>query len=859
VVLTLRTPAAPPLAAVEAVWSPDGRRLVSTAPQAGSGDKIQVWDTSSGKELFSRDGVNRLGQPPRAGRLAWAPDSRRLAAALAGGVVEVWDVEKGQTRFSLRGAPRGDGQALADWLTWSADGRRLAVVNASGTVTVRDAASGNETLTLGTPRTPAPRAADVVTLVVSSPDGRRLASASNAGAIRVWEADLGQVRLTLEEPPSAPSAIAWSPDGNRLAVGRANGTIEVWGATTGKEVLTLHTGVPVGQVAWSPDGKRLAASGPGATRVWDAVSGKEAFAMSGEPGRYLPMAWSPDGSSFAAVSHSPGQAGSLMEEVKVWDVARGKATLLLRRAVGRGGRGATVSLGWSPAGRWLAGHRDDGLIKVWDAASGRDVLTLPSSTSLQGTGAAASVWSTDGKRLATITADGTIKVMDPATGEEHLSVRSQPATWLATRRPGAAVQHVLAWSPDGKRLASTTDSLSKDKYVWESEGKVWDARTGKHLVTLDPPSGVGRLVWSPDGRRLAAIGRDHGGRGAKVWDAATGKEIPLPAPVKGAWSWLSWAPEGRHLAVGTYGTVQVWDAAWAKEALTPLLDLYSPGPSLDRPAAWSPDGRRLAVASPDWAVKVWDAATGKEALSLGRSKGRTDLHPPENRVVLAWSGDGKQLASSASLERTIRIWDPASGAKLLTLPGHPRAIRSLAWSRDGRRLASAGDEGAVKVWDVAAGKEILSLRYARPPRELSTHPSPPAESLLAWDADGGRLAVAGADGAVTVWDVLTAKEAVSLSGRKAAVSSVAWSPDGRRLASAGEDGTVSLWDTTAGQEVLTLRYAQPQAARPRSVAWSPDGRRLAVAFDEAGKAAVMVWDAAPGAEKPGPKEDGPEK
>jgi WD40 repeat protein/tRNA A-37 threonylcarbamoyl transferase component Bud32 len=861
VVLTLRTPDASPLAPIEAVWSPDGRRLVSSAPNRASRDKVQVWDTSSGKELFSRDGIKRLGQPPLAGWLTWAPDGRRLAAALAEGVVEVWDVEKGQTLFSLRAAPRGDSQALADWLSWSADGRRLAVVNPSGTVTVRDAASGNETLTLGSPRTPAPRGSDVVTLVASSPDGRLLASTSDAGAVSLWEAATGRVRLTLEEPPSAPQAIAWSPDGSRLAVYRARGTLEVWDTATGKKSLTLGGSGWAAELAWSPDGKHLAASNPGAVQVWDATSGQEVLAVRDQPGpALLPMAWSPDGLSFASVSRSPGKdSGSLVEEVMVWDVTRRKETLALRRTLENGKKGATVALGWSPAGRWLAGHRSDGVIKVWDAATGKDVLTLPSEISLQSTGAAASVWSPDGKRLATVTADGTIKVVDPATGEEHLSVRSQPATWLATRRPGAAVLRVLAWSPDGKRLASATDSLRKDKNVWEGEGKVWDARTGKHLATLDPHSGVGRLVWSPDGRRLAAVSRDRGGRGAKVWDAATGRAIPLPAPAKGAWSWLSWAPDGRRLAVGTYGTVQVWDAASAK-ALTPLLALYSPGPSQDRSVAWSPDGRRLAVAGPDWTVKVWDAATGKEALSLGRSKGQTNLQPPENRVVLAWSGDGKQLASSAGLERTIQIWDPASGANLLTLPGHPRAIRSLAWSRDGRRLASAGDDGAVKVWDVAAGKEILSLRYARPPRELSTHPGPPAESLLAWDADGGRLAAAGADGAVTVWDVLTGKEAATLSGRKAAVSSVAWSPDGRRLASAGEDGTVSLWDTTAGQEVLTLRYTQPQLARPGSVAWSPDGRRLAVAFfDELSNAAVMVWDTAPGMGKPGPKEDGPEK
>jgi WD40 repeat protein len=179
-------------------------------------------------------------------------------------------------------------------------------------------------------------------------------------------------------------------------------------------------------------------------------------------------------------------------------------------------------------------------------------------------------------------------------------------------------------------------------------------------------------------------------------------------------------------------------------------------------------------------------------------------------------------------------------------------IRSLAWSRDGRRLASAGDEGAVKVWDVAAGKETLSFPYSRPPRDLAVSSAPPAESLMAWSADGGQLAVAGGDGAVTVRDVLTDKAAVLLPRNKAVVASVAWSPDGRRLASTGDDGTVSLWDPSTGQEVLTLRFAPAQGERPGAVAWSPDGRRLAVAG--AGRMVgrdVTIWDPGPAAGTPG--------
>jgi WD40 repeat protein len=156
------------------------------------------------------------------------------------------------------------------------------------------------------------------------------------------------------------------------------------------------------------------------------------------------------------------------------------------------------------------------------------------------------------------------------------------------------------------------------------------------------------------------------------------------------------------------------------------------------------------------------------------------------------------------------------------------------------------------VWDVAAGKETFSLPYSRPPRELSASLRPTAESLLAWSADGGQLAVAGGDGTVTVWDVGAKKAVVKLSGPKAPTFSVAWSRDGRRLAAVGGDGVVTLWDPTARQQVLTLRSPRPAAARAVSLAWSPDGRRLALAVEEVAEGTITVWASAPEAPKPGP-------
>jgi hypothetical protein len=148
---------------------------------------------------------------------------------------------------------------------------------------------------------------------------------------------------------------------------------------------------------------------------------------------------------------------------------------------------------------------------------------------------------------------------------------------------------------------------------------------------------------------------------------------------------------------------------------------------------YSPDGRCLASARYDNAVKVWDAATGQELFSL---EGHTAVVPG-----VAYSPDGRCLAS-ASWDQTVRVWDTATGQELLTLQAHIGGAHGVAYSPDGRRLASAGFDGTVKVWDAATGQELLTLK-----------------------------------------------------GHKGVVRSVAFSPDGRCLASAGADGTVKLWDT----------------------------------------------------------------
>jgi WD40 repeat protein len=203
---------------------------------------------------------------------------------------------------------------------------------------------------------------------------------------------------------------------------------------------------------------------------------------------------------------------------------------------------------------------------------------------------------------------------------------------------------------------------------------------------------------------------------------------------------------------------------------------------------------------------------------------------------VAFSPDGRRLAS-AGADGTVRVWDAESGREVATLRGHSGDVRTVAFSPDGRRLASAGADGVVRVWDPGSGREVLTLGGHE--GDVRT---------VAFSPDGRRLASGGGDGTVNLWEAATGRAVLTLRGHDGAVRGAAFSPDGRRLASASADQTVKVWDAGSGRVVLTFRGHHSAVT---GVAFSRDGRRLASSSGDAAEGAggeVKVWDAATGQE-----------
>ncbi|MFC5954891.1 AAA family ATPase [Streptomyces pratens] len=216
------------------------------------------------------------------------------------------------------------------------------------------------------------------------------------------------------------------------------------------------------------------------------------------------------------------------------------------------------------------------------------------------------------------------------------------------------------------------------------------------------------------------------------------------------------------------------------------------------------------------------------ALAAGHARIRLDGHADTVRDV-AWSADGRLLAT-ASRDGTARVYEAESGRQLCVLPCDGAMVESVSFSPDGSRLATAGRDQVVRVWNVASGEPVRQLTGAG---DIGRQ--------VAWSPDGARVAATFKDQVTRVWEAGTGRLVQELRGHMGDVWGVAWSPDGSRLATASHDRTVIVWDAATGAATTTLTG---HTEFVEGIVWSPDGECLATG---SGDHTARIWDARTGA------------
>jgi WD40 repeat protein len=749
-----------PAAVRSAVLSANGKQLAT-----GGADKLI--------RLYNLDNLKApqrqfSGHTGPVNAVALSADGK-MAVSGGQGVLRFWDLTKGEQSAQI-GAHTGTITSLS----FAPGGSQVLSASADGSVKL---------FAMPTATNKAIYAhAGIVTSATLSPDGTRLLTGCSDNQVRQWNLANGQVERTWAGPTLGILAVAYSPAGNRVAAGSADKLLTVWEATSNKEVKKMpNLAAAVHSVALSSDGKLVAAGlADGSVRVYDLTSGKEIHTFPGPKGEVSALLFTAKGDQLI----SGAADGSVQARVILPKLAEG---------VKWKHSAAVHALALSKDGTHVAVGGADKQVKVNLLATGKEEATFATPAVVRGL-----AFHPDGKRLAVAGADGQARIYGTdgqleeyfahegavhavaySTDGKRLftagadkTARSWTPSLVWRARHDGAVQQAI-YSPRGDRVLSAgADGLVR----------LWAVADGKPIQAIRAHTGaVAALSISADAGKLATVGAD---KAAQLYDLAKlpvgktgGKELDkgtatmtLPAAAQS----VSLSPNGLRIAIGFPAppigkeTVRLYDAVTGKE----ILDLGDQDGLPSRVIGFQADNRTLLVAGEDRTARLEDVNV----------QSAFEVHPGGASAV-AYHSNGTQILTGGA-DKTVKLWTIATSKLDRTFGPLAEAVTGATFSRDFTQVAATAGK-TVAVWETATGKPVLSLEQPTPAVGVS------------FSADRTRIATGGEDGRARVWDVATKKE---LQGflHDGAVAGVAYHPTTPNMLITGSaDKTVGIHTVTA--------------------------------------------------------------
>ena len=614
-------------------------------------------------------------------------------------------------------------------------------------------------------------------------------------------------------------ALAVSADAKRIAVGRGSGVILVWDRATPeiRRVFGGHADTVTG-LDFSPDGRWLAScSSDKSVRLWDVATANCVDSVDNLADGVRGIAFSHDGNRLAAAVRDgtapiwdmlPGGSPSVKSSVRLARPAR--QTLSVQQSTATHEPTFCYSVAWGSLDTHLAtgsggpANWNQGEMQWWNLATGECEARVSTARPCDNL-----AYSPQADLVAFRETHGRLALWSPTTQEtrHHLSC---PAGEVFSP----------AFAADGARLAALSDRGSLF---------CWDVNTEQIVESWPGHTSLAYSLAYLSAENLLVSG-DYDGK-VRLWQSAPPVPENLTPPHRQGVVSLAFTPEGsRLISQSRDGELRLWQVD--DDRLLEAHDKLSPWAIA---LGLAPDGKSLAYCADKQVVGFWDLDN-----RLTRSRLPSHREPIH---CLAYSPDGRILAVGGGVAQTLwpgeptdlRLWDVETGELRHQLPGNRRLVRCLAFSPDGRLLATGGSDRLVLIWDVATGKQLRTIR---------------TESLfnvvcLTFSPDGGTLTFGTHDGSLWLFDLRGDTPLRPITGQDGTVWAVAYSPDGKSLAAAfgqfvqgaDERATIKLWDTATTELKLRLTC---ESGPPQSLVISPDGQVLAAGFNDG---SIRLWRA----------------